>query len=520
MAENDSVDIMSIPVQLDIQMVHRILLCDPTDFSTLALNTKTPTRTFQNFMQTIMEGSDPASVMKRAYHDSFVQGASRNCQGFLERLKEFLLELHSSIRELVPNRLDLHSVLIDDRELPLEGDGRRTMSVILTWIMDAAQALVQLESIARSETTVAWIHIAKEKLQNATPTGLKDDQHLVINAESLNEESSSFLVASLMYLSFKAELCESDKNDFYLSHVVAPRIYSSGEGIEMERSLFRERYGSHLPHTQDWIYSLVMEAKAHSEAESDEMQRRLRENPKSRRDLLRMGWVEILFQKTKQTIIPEILMLDIPNLQSIRSITRLATAGCALGLHSCNAVKRSHNLLQTEDAMSKGKSLVQAMMKSQYNNSIITYEKGVEMAVLNLARGWKESPLDTSEEEFLQGRTRSVLRGDDPVIQLLDSRMKLAFSDVAMNSISEEAILAPAEMRSGRQSIQPTTTVGSKVSPMFTRARQLFCNRGLALYATELAKAAELSIKVIDLAWKLYGEDILDKMILEAYDAS
>lgn len=520
MTENDSVDTLSIPVQLDIQMVHRILLCDPPDFSSLAPNAKNPTPTFQNFLQAIMEGSDPASVIKRAYHDSFVQGASRNCQIFLQRLKAFLLELHSSIRQLVPNRLDLHSVLIDDRALPLEGDKNSPMRIMLPWIMDAAQALAQLESIARSETTLAWIHTAKEKLQNVTPTGMEDGHHLATNAERVNEESSSFLVASLMYLSFKAELCESDKHNFYLSQVVAPRIYISGEGIEMERSMLRERYGSHLPHTQDWIRSLVMEAKAHDEAESQEMQRRLRENPKARRDLLKIGWVEILFQKTKQTILPEILMLDVPNLQSIRSITRLATAGCALGLHACNAVKRSHNVLQMEDAVSKGKSLVQAMMNSRYNNAIVTYEKGVEIAVLDLARGWKESPLDTSEEEFLQGRTLSVLRGDDPVIQLLDSRMKLAFCDLAVNSISEEAILAPAEMRSGRQSIQPTTTAGSKVSPMFPRARQIFCNRGLALYATELAKAAELSIKVIDLAWKLYGEDILDKMILEACNTS
>ena len=100
MTDNDSADILSMPVQLDIQMVHRILLCDPPDFSSLAPQAKNLTPTFQKFLQNIMEGSDPSSVIKRAYHDSVVQGASGNCQAFVQRFKELLLELHASIRRL------------------------------------------------------------------------------------------------------------------------------------------------------------------------------------------------------------------------------------------------------------------------------------------------------------------------------------------------------------------------------------------------------------------------------------
>jgi hypothetical protein len=465
--------------EVDPELVHRILLMDPSDFD--SLQPKGPTVAFEEFQRTLLHGSDPASAMKRAYHDHVKEKVLATKD--LKSLYQLLLELHSSIRLLVPNRPDLHSILQDDRELP------DTYAEMLPWIVQAAQALAQLESDARSETTQAWIRVRLTESQQY----------------SQGENSLSFLICSLFYLIHKAELCAQDKQDFYLSQVVAPRLYHSGEGKSIEQQALHERFGISPPITKSWIPSILPENPQEREA--------LRTSPNVRRDLIQMGWINtILFQtQQRQTVIPEIFLLDVPALQSIRKTTKTAAAGCALGWHACRAAKcQTEAVLQDE---SQGVSLVLELqaMQNRTHASVEAYEQSVEDAVVSLAQGWNDSdsPLDPAVIETLRGQTRSVLRGQDPVLKLLDDRMRQVFADL---TVEEEApVSIPVSMKSGRAS-----STQQDDSPLVLVARQRFRERGLAFYAKDLAQAAERAIKVAQLAYSLYAEDFLDEMIVDA----
>jgi hypothetical protein len=461
-----------IKFQLDVELVHRILLTDPSDFASLTPEVKSATPEYDEFRQNVLQGSDPASIMKRAYHDGLCD--TTDDEKAKNSLNNLLLELHTAIRSLVPHRQDLHSLLNDERALP------DIPMEMIPWIIQAAQALTQLESEIRAESTYSWIRQA----QNSSLT-----------AGSTLKEQKSLLVTSIMYLLFKAELCEQDKKSFYLTQVLAPRLYTTGEGIDSERKALKERFGK-FPITIAWIKSLVKEDEKES----------LRESKKARQNLIRVGWIEdILFQKNRQTIIPEIFLSDVKNLQSIRQSTRLAAAGCALGLHVCTAVKCNPDVLLKDE--SRGSALVHAM-GNRSHSTIEKYEEGVEDACMSLARLWKDGPLDDSEQQVLKGRTRSVLRGDDPVIQLLDNRMKELFVAIA----SSEELHFPVNARAGLQAL-PTHT---KEAPFLRRARQKFQDRGLGFYSLDLAHGAQLATKVADLAWTLYADEFLDKIILDA----
>lgn len=462
-----------IKFQLDVELVHRILLTDPTDFTSLTPEVKSATPAYDDFRENLQQGLDPASIMKRAYHDGLCDTTDH--EKAKNSLNNLLLELHTAIRSLVPQRQDLHSLLNDERALP------DIPMEMLPWIIQAAQALTQLESEVRAESTHSWIRQA----QNSSLT-----------AGSTSKEQISFMVTSIMYLLLKAELCEQDKQSFYLTQVLAPRLYTTGEGVDLERKALKERFGFNFPITMAWIKSLIKEDEKES----------LRESRKARQNLIRVGWIEdILFQKNRQTIIPEIFLSDVKNLQSIRQTTRLAAAGCALGLHVCTAVKCNPDVLLEEK--SRGSALVQAM-GNRSHSSIEKYEEGVEDACMSLARVWKAGPIDDSEQTVLKGRTRSVLRGDDPVIQLLDNRMKELFVTVA----SSEVLSFPVKARAGLQALP----IHTKESPFLQRARQKFQDRGLGFYSLDLAHGAQLATKVADLAWTLYADEFLEKIILDA----
>jgi hypothetical protein len=109
-----------------------------------------------------------------------------------------------------------------------------------------------------------------------------------------------------------------------------------------------------------------------------------------------------------------------------------------------------------------------------------------------LAQVWKDGPLDDSEQQVLKGRTRSVLRGDDPVIQLLDNHIKELFLAVA----SSEGMSFLLNARAGIKAV-PTHT---KEPPFLQRARQKYQDRGLGIYSLDLAHGAQLATKVADLS--------------------
>jgi len=494
---------MDIPLSaLDPKILHEILLTDPIKFRSDFGSEQSRTETFQDFQENLQNNTakNPVYVLKRAYYDTIRNNIVQKNQT-LEPLDRLLLELHTAIRSLVPNRTDLHSVLQDSHiNLP----SVENCLEMLPWIINAARALEKLESEARAETTLDWINLASSTTRQNS------------NNDS-NDSSLSFLLSSILYLIDKTEVCHQDKNDFYLRQVLAPRLHNSKEGFSMERQELHNRFGAKPPITEKWIRSLLV-SMTHDEKEI------LRTNQKERRTLIQSGWInDILFQREKKVVMPEIFFWDLEHLQSIRNKTRVAAAGCALGYFACiSASKDPESFLKEEEPSKEGGPLVEVMMKSKgYHHSIEEYEQSVEDCVISLAKSWGDGSLNNNNNnsqviDTLRGQTKSILKGQSPLIQLLDNRMKEVFGQLAAEEkLSNGNGGVPLNMRSGIQ-IATTITTDAPESSFVSLARVKFQQRGLTLYASQLATAAELAVKVGSLAWDLYGDEFLDTIILEA----
>lgn len=105
------------------------------------------------------------------------------------------------------------------------------------------------------------------------------------------------------------------------------------------------------------------------------------------------------------------------------------------------------------------------------------------------------------------------MKGDDPVIKLLDNRMRLVFCEM-VSWVPENNDRVPIRMSTGRPLSlqasgegQPSKTVSSL---FLATAKHKFTQRGFAFYAAELAEASLVATKVINLCFKVYGEALLE----------
>lgn len=461
-------------MEVNPQLVHRILLTGPSNFESLRKSRQIPRSSFEEFRQNVLHTSDPVSAVKRAYHDHMMRQVE--AAETLQPLHKFLItELHTSIRALITKDVFQQKFHLTDDNTFSDDPAQ-----FLPYVNEAAQALSALESPSRAETTTAWMH---------TVADMPDV-----------EKDVSFVTLSLLFLMDKTEICSLEKTDFYVTNVVAPRICSSGEGKSMERQFFHERFGSQPPITRDWIKSLVQEL---SQDERDQ----LRNLSTARSHLIQKGWIEtILFQDKASTVLPEIFAWDLPNLESIRNTTRTAASGCALGWHASRAAKCDPDVILQEE--SKGAPLVKAM-QNRNHRSIQDYELSVEDAVVSLARSCKGGPLE--DNDTLRGQTRAVLQGQDAVMKLLDDRMRQLFVELSIDSTETPLPV----LRTGQRTASGLSNE-QELSPFVAKARTRFKERGLAFYALELAEATELATKVAVLAYALYAQEFLDQMILDA----
>jgi hypothetical protein len=508
---------------VDPRLVHRVLLTDPADFSSLTMSghpRMTTTQTYTEFSDSL-EGSRTSSSSSRSggshpiNMQTLVRGAARDvlCQKVqtsqsLEPAKEVLLELHNKVRQLIPSRKDLHSLLKDEGVQQAEN-----VSQLQSATLVIAQALLQLESPARSASTQEFIQ-SHSKAMPASSNG------------EMNPESISSLITPLFYLMWKVELCAADMQDFYLANVWAPQIHQNGMSLTHE--YFQAQYGKFAdsttaPKTRQWIQSLLDKQQ---QQVGDTSIATSRQSRAWRQDVLAKGWIEdIMFRSPElpALALPEILALDADNLANIRQVTRLAMAGSALALHACTTAGQSTDALnqQVQDRSLEVQrvALVQAMNEQQ-RRSPADYERVVGDAVVALALQWN-SDMDDAAVLSLRNRVTVTLRGEDPVLKLLNGRMKECFAQLVVKlrePTAASANVVPAALKSGRPMVVDGSAapVERPSDPFLKDAKQLFCSRGLAFYASDLAQAAKEAAQVSDLAWKLYGEVFLDRIILEA----
>lgn len=479
------------------ELLHQIQLAPRIEDVPVPRISKTPTPGFPSYQEQLLQSNsnnsaDPALAMKRAFHDHMVESVLSATKQDLTPLRQPLLELHKKLRDLVPNRKDLHGRLQDDRpDLDISKAKK-----FLEWIMEAGYALSMLESEVESVTTTYWIDHAKTTLSSGTYDSMERTKQL------------SFLICSLFYLIEKADRAQQEKDSFYFHTAILPKLYHTDQGYQIERKFMLERFPNFdWPITRRWVCSLLKDL-------SDDEKKKVRDNAQQRKQLIARGWIEsIVFQKGCGVEVPEVFGLDVGAIRAIRSVTRLAAAGCAIGLHATQVAQKSPEMLSQQE--SNGAALVRVLKQTH----IFNYETRVEDAVLGLVKEWKgegASPsLTDTEVESLRQQTRNVLRGEDPVINLLDSRMQKLFGELAVEYTPKNAdsIHLVANMRSG---VSDGMTTNVSETGFESKAQMALSSQGLSLYAKDLAKAAELASRIPDLACQLYDAQFLKITTTEA----
>jgi len=169
-------------------------------------------------------------------------------------------------------------------------------------------------------------------------------------------------------------------------------------------------------------------------------------------------------------------------------------AACALALHANIPIE-----IERESTVAcRREDLVQALAHQRSR----TYETDVSDAVVAMA---KASSPTWNDEESLRNRTVAVLRGQDPVLQLLDRRMREAF----VEAIISDGPSVPSVLKSGVGSSTASYTISNTAGKMteFQRvAESLFRKKGLSFYASELAILCGLARKIVDLVWIVHHE--------------
>ena len=557
-------------------LIHRVLLTDPTEFRSLTMNGQprldaTPAFDGKFLYEngfTDTEDADQRDMavqisrtMKKAFHDALVASLREAATIHTEEeqdtaegspstrntadLSALIIELHEKMRQMIPNRTDLHGILSDEEVRSIElSDGDSAISAYLPHLIASAEALIQLESEDRSITTRQWLEVASNVVQQWPSTSS------VLPFDIASPEV--FVVSSLSYLHLKADLCASDVADYHLSTVLAPQI--ALHGPEYERFLFQQRFGPFegeetAPITRQWIERTIEECGMSKEELRSSEERRVTA-------LQTSGWVNLILFQTRGEVsneedtgaygdnhdgadaeeeadeqqpfihVPEILQLDVASLRSIRSTTRMSVIGSALALHACTVAGVGDAVLRrdpsTEEINQCRHNLIEAMSGREVSSQQ-AFEEDIASAVIALAKVLKPA-LTVEEEQILKLRTPKVMAGEDPVIKLLDNRMRMVFCEL-MEWSPEHSQTIPVHMSTGRRMVasQPrpspsrSDTNPTGISNLYlAEAKRRFMTKGFAFYAAELSEISLKAVKVINLVFVVYGKDLLEPIMMKS----
>ena len=202
-------------VQSNAKLVHQLLLMDSEDLDEL---TKLGSKNFPHL------DSVEAFMLQFKNH-----GASYWIQeaGTIDGIKRLFMDLIEKMRNLVPNRSDLH-----DHFSSSHVNNCNTTNDFFMLLLSMGDVMVNaLESENRSIVTTQWYDITAKWIaapnnQNNVPFGFGCWR--------------SYLIASLSFLMGKADLCQAEVVNFKLVHV-APVVQANGKEYEMQH--FQQKYG-------------------------------------------------------------------------------------------------------------------------------------------------------------------------------------------------------------------------------------------------------------------------------------
>jgi len=494
------------------ELVHRILLTDPSDFHKLSWNDQTSegSVSVDDFMARWVDGSRLHSTagvspekmitenMKQAFFDLITEDLGK---GDYTSMRNVLLDLHESLRKLVPSRTDLHSYLRDE-----EVKAACSVNDISALLLTAADALANnLEAPARASSTLDWIRVASEADAEA---------HYGLSSRE------RYVVASCAFLLFKTEMCHIDIANFRLMEV-APLIHKLGPDYKLGRLNARFALGESpsidelkhkLPSTNAWIMSML--ASPESQAEI------VRANSTGKRFacLKSRGFVDSLLFSTNQLAMPEIFGIDTARIMHIRNESRLVVIASALGLHISNMSRADPSILATVPLSSqlleeKRQELYSALRAPHTDQK--QFFAAVADVVISFALTLGMPSITPTAEKSLKNTVAAVLRGFDPVVKLLDNRVKQFMRNVCRWQPSTSA---PIPMQTGRSMLK------GEDAPSARSTKELFVvdalkeakKSGFSLFADNLIDVGDMAYHVVDVAIKSYGDSVLDRLLVDA----
>lgn len=373
-----------------------------------------------------------------------------------------------------------------------------------------------------------------------------------------------FVVASAHFVHGKIVQCQSDISDFQFGHFLAPKIRQYG--IEFLKRDFEQRFGGGdsggtgnssesslyvvMPNMNVWLLEMI------ESCSTMEHQELIQSQEKRVETLIQKGWVDNILFRSPRTVedqeyhqgcnrignendkkddgqktsdisdklfnMPEMFYLDATEVKTIRLATKLSVVGSALALHASNIAGAKDNVIRQDPLPYEIQQCRATMIQAMGNKAKVTqerYERAVGDAVFELARALNPHfEYDPTKEDMIRSRTTACMRGEDPVIHLLDNRMRAIFRKMMVFNPLERTQI-PSSLRTGRHET-PVSRLNVDVSNgIYAEALQQaskkdFINSGFSFYADELAEATVMSHNIISLAMKIHGPWV-ERLFLE-----
>jgi len=437
-----------------------------------------------------LEGAT-AMTMECAYFDKIEYELTENQS--LVGIQDLILNLCHKMRQLVPNRTDLHSCISDDDVMSC----RSTADALRLLVKMSCMMSNDLEAPYRSMSTVEWQQSTEAYLD------LKVAGDSNIPYEFGNPEA--FLVASISFLIKKIDLCHLDKMNFELVKVV-PLICQMGG--EYEQKNFQAKYGMF------GSMSLVKDLSA-TWGWMQRSHEALTMSPDMLIDTLRTDcFVDGLLFVQDAIPMPEVMALDGELIVKVRRLAQTAVIGSALFLHACSifAIPTCQLNPLTSQAKYHRDQLV-ALLKSKPSYDSISE------ALTNFVEAVKRTKLEPEKKASLRILVERVCNANDAVLKLLDIRMRQLFKFACVFDSSARS--APTAMRTGISNggnksglIEESSSDKAHFMAQCEREAQKL---GFGVFSNDIIEAAYEASKAINHSLSLYKEDvffpILNQMI-------
>jgi len=423
-----------------------------------------------------------ALTLEKVFFDKLLEDWVKNDN--LIDVKDMLLEMIEKMRKLVPKRADLHNFLQEQIKTC-----KKTIDV-LNFLRQMAEIMGDsLESPYRAESTLQWLRSASKYR--------KKSSKIPFDFESIEK----FVVSSMAFLVKKLDLCHADMLNFRLIKVT-PLIRQNG--VIYERNRFEEKHSFRdLQTTKEWI----KRTKTSSDINTPVIV-----------TALRKGFVEELLFVREAVGLPEVFLLDCARINNIRERTQRLVISSALFLHLCSITKiRIASFSSGSEAkrLLHHKDIVIMSLRSN-----LTYDQlydQVTSALIDFAAAARNASLDDSLKQQLCSSVDSILKGTDPVLSLMDKRIRSIFRNACTFCPPSVQTTAPMSMRTGALSVGPkvTTNISSIKAQFGASVANDAMKLGFNFVASDLVEVAYDAYKVIDHCIRVHEEKVLVPLFSE-----